>query len=79
MTEENLDLAKTLASSVSVSVDSSSCCSSSDSSEKDSGGPGTGRPSPCGTGRKADGMFGYCTEAFFFFDRPLSIAGTKQK
>ena len=46
---------KYIASSVSVSVDSSSCCSSSDSSEKNSGGSGTGRPSPCGTGRKADG------------------------
>ena len=58
---------------------SSSSSYSSDSSENDSGASGTGSPSPWRTGRIADGMIGYCTVSFLFFDKHFPTGGILQK
>ena len=42
-------------------------------------GSGMEIPSPCGTERRADGIFGYATVHFFFFVMPLETGGTIQK
>jgi len=43
------------------------------------GGSGTEIPSPCKTGQRADGMFGYTIVYFFFFVIPSEAGGTIQK
>ena len=53
---------------------------SSSSSEVNSfGGSGTEVPSPCRTGRRADGIFRYTTVHLFFFVMPPETGGTIQK
>jgi len=59
-------------------VDSPSS-SSSESMVNSFGGSGTEIPSPCGTGRRADGIFGYTTVHFFFIVMPPETGGTIQK
>jgi len=43
------------------------------------GGSGMEIPSPCRTGRRADGIFGYTIVHFFFFVMPPETGGTIQK
>ena len=59
-------------------VDSPSS-SSSESMVNYFGGSGTEIPSPCGTARRADGIFGYTTVHFFFFTMPSETGGIIQK
>ena len=40
---------------------------------------GTEIPSPCGTGRRADGIFGYTIVRFLFFVMPPETDGTTQQ
>ena len=65
-------------SSAEPEVDSPSS-SSSESMVIYFGGLGTEIPSPFGTGRRADGIFGYTIVHFFFFVMPLETGGTIQK
>jgi len=61
-------------------VDSPSS-SSSESMVNSFGGPGTEIPSPCGTGRRTDGIFRYTSIIvhFCFFVMPPQTGGTIQK
>jgi hypothetical protein len=43
------------------------------------GGSGMEVPSPCGTGQRADGIFGYSIVNFFFFVMYPEMGGTIQK
>ena len=43
------------------------------------GGSGMEIPSPCRTGKRADGIFRYTTVHFFFFVMPPETGGTIQK
>ena len=69
---------------LSASLEADGCCSSlfeetlSSSSEyiaKLSGGSGRGRPSPWGTGRIADGLFGYTIVCFFLHGQAILNRG----
>ena len=59
-------------------VDSPSS-SSSESMVNYFGGSGTEIPSPCRTGRRADGIFGYTIVHFFLFVMPPETDDTIQK
>jgi len=50
--------------------------SSSDSMVNSFGGSGTEIHSPCITGRRADGIFGYTIVHTFFFVKPPETGGT---
>jgi len=43
------------------------------------GGSGTEIPSPCGNGRRAEGIFGYAVVHLFFFVMPPETGGNIQK
>ena len=61
-----------------LEVDSLSS-SSSESMVNSFGRSGIEIPSPCGTGRRADGTFRYTVVHFFFFVMPPGTGGTLQK
>ena len=53
--------------------------SSSESMVNSFGGSGKEIPSPCGSGERADGIFGYTIVHFFFFVMSPETGGTIQK